>query len=286
MSLVVTGAGGFVGRHLRRLLEAAPDPVDVVTIDHRWSDPAELGALLPGRIDACIHLGWSASGPGYLTDEEGNAASLAASVGLLGLLVARGCGHLVVAGTCAEYAPSDSPVSEDAALAPTTAYGRAKLALFEQLSGSPIPFAWARLFNVIGPGDGPGRLMPTVASALAAGTAVALSPSDQRRDYIDVDDVAGAVAALSAKRVVGAVNVCRGEPVRQADFLRLLATSIGADPDLLEFGQRPYGSFDPPFLVGVPSRARQVLPSWRPTHDEAAMARRIVNDVVHPGAGR
>ena len=105
----------------------------------------------------------------------------------------------------AEYAPSSRALTEDDPVQPWSVYGAAKAALCTLLASSWRPaglaVAWARLFNVTGPGESPERLLPTVARSILTGDAIDLSPGDQVRDFLDVRDVASALVALSSAPV-------------------------------------------------------------------------------------
>jgi nucleoside-diphosphate-sugar epimerase len=280
MSLLVTGGSGFVGRRVHSLAGSRPEDGEVVWLEHRWHGIDEIRRLVPDGIGACIHLAWTASTGDYLTNARSNLDSFAASIELARVLAERGCRHLVVAGSCAEYAESDHTLNEESPLRADSPYAEYKIRLHQSLLELGIPLAWARLFSVVGPGESPSRLMPWVARCLLNGTAVPLSPGDQVRDLIDVDDVVRALLALSEMRQVGVFNLCRGEPVVLRDFLLLLAELVHADPKLLEFGLRTYGVVDPRRVVGDPSRLQAAIVDWSPRFDTREIADRIVADAT------
>jgi nucleoside-diphosphate-sugar epimerase len=269
MSVVlVTGAGGFIGRHVVAACHAQDD--DVLEIRHRWSSREELDSLLAARdISRCIHLGWYSDPADYLTNAPENLRSLESSLELVEVLRGRRCEHLVVAGTCAEYAPADRPLREDSRIQPWSVYGAAKASLHLLLTssfGAGLPaLGWARLFNLTGPGENSRRLLPTAARALQAGEKMALSPGLQVRDYLDVRDVASALVHLSSTRSEGSYNVCSGEGVTLRVLLQLLAEACGSDRKLLDFGARGYTSHDSMLTVGDPAQLRNT--GWRPGFD-------------------
>jgi nucleoside-diphosphate-sugar epimerase len=275
VTLLVTGATGFIGRRVVRLAES-----DIVRLDHRWDDIHQLRRILPAVIDSCIHLAWTASSTDYLTNANSNQASFSASLDLLRVLAERECRHIVVAGSCAEYAKSGVALREESPLQADSAYAYFKIRFHESLSQFGIPFAWTRLFSVVGPGEPARRLSPSVVRSLLNHTELPLSPGDQVRDLIDVDDAARALIALSGTRQVGVFNVCRGEGVVLRDFLLLIAHMMRADNSILKFGARPYGRLDPLCLVGDPIRLRTSVPKWMPKFDTPKIASRVINDVL------
>ncbi len=248
----------------------------MVELRHRWRDAEDLQAHIAGVTD-CIHLGWYASPRDYLSSVEGNLASLQSSVELLQALAASGCRSLVAAGSQAEYAQSDDPLREDGVVEPRSVYGAAK-AGFHLLSTSSmargtLAVAWARLFNVVGPGEHPDRLIPSAARALLAGRPMDLSPGRQLRDYIDVNDTAGALIHLSNRRVAGPFNICTAEGVTLHDFVAGLGDRLGRR-ELLRFGARPYGDHEPMKSVGT--NERLVGTGWVRRHSTDDTLDRIV----------
>jgi nucleoside-diphosphate-sugar epimerase len=276
-SVVVTGARGFIGREVVRQLRSSGS--DVIEVHHAWGDAAELDRFVGDAIiDSCIHLGWYAEPSDYLINVRRNLQSLESSCVLVEWLEARGASHLVVAGSCAEYRESATAHDERDCPGPWSTYGAAKVALWYLLGSSFRPsgltVAWARIFNVTGPGEHPDRLMPYVARRVSEGHRVPLSPGAQVRDYLDVEDVASALIALSRNRADGTFNVCSGVGVSLRSLLVLVAEGLGA-AELLDFGARPYGQHDAMSVVGTNSALQQAT-GWTPSFDVVAIATRVV----------
>ena len=250
--VLVTGAAGFIGRHVVRTLERADVPV--LAIDHAWRTRAELDSRVgSAEISACIHLGWYANPSDYLTSEPGNRLSLSSSLELLDLLTERDCRHLTVAGSSAEYRISSSPLSETNQLSDSTAYARSKrafhLATAALERAGATSTAWCRIFNVSGPGEQKTRLLPLVTTSLIAGSPVALTDCSQVRDFLDVRDVAAALVSVSSAGLSGPINVCSGQPVTLRNLLLEIARRCGR-PNLLRFGELARRPGDPDFVVG------------------------------------
>jgi nucleoside-diphosphate-sugar epimerase len=283
MRLLITGAGGFVGKHVL----AAADVHDVVAVEHRWSGADEVDERVrSARPEGCIHLGWYADPADYLTAVEPNAASVMDTLDLARSLEAAGCGRLVVAGSSAEYAPADHPLDEDDLVAPTTVYGSAKAMTHSLLQTRHRPqgmtVAWARLFNVIGPGEDARRVIPSAARSLLDGREMRLSPGTQVRDYVDVRDVAAALVSLVLVEAAGAFNVSTGREVPLREMLEAIAAECGNER-LLRFGELPFRANENMYLVGRNDRLHKAT-GWAPEHGTREMARGIVQSLREGGS--
>jgi nucleoside-diphosphate-sugar epimerase len=167
----------------------------------------------------------------------------------------------VLAGSCAEYDWTGDGVCVEGQtpLRPATLYGTCKdaarrvcEALAEQLG---VGVAWGRVFFLYGPGEDERRLVAAVAKALTAGERAATSEGTQVRDFLHVDDVAGAFAALVDAEATGAVNIGAGEGVAIREVVEEIARAAGR-PDLLDVGALPARPGDPPLLVPRVERLR------------------------------
>lgn len=256
MRVLLTGASGFVGRHAQRYLVDAG--LEVHGIGNRpkedWSAPCV-------RVHACdltdshaitdlvkrigpthlLHLAWYAV-PGRFWTAAENRQWLSAGRTLIRAFADAGGQRAVFAGTCAEYAWTEEICTEYVTpLRPATLYGRCKLALQEEVASlalhSGFSFAWARLFFMYGEHEPAGRLVSSVTESLLQNREVACTDGRQIRDFMFVDDVAAALAALLLSPVEGPVNVAAGKAHAVADVIRLIGTATGRG-HLIRWGAR------------------------------------------------
>lgn len=267
-TVVVTGAAGFVGRHLVGTLEQAGH--DIIAVRGRWRDRADLRSQLAGwTIDTTVHLGWYAGAADYRTNEEENERSYVAGTELADALLDL-CDrpHLVVAGTWADKEPAD-------------AYGRWKRMLHEHLTEAArrrgLRLAWARLHNVVGPGEAASRFGPSIASAVAAGRRFEVTSGTQLRDYVDVTDVARALGVLACSAAVGDYDVGTGVATPVATFARAVARAAG-DEALLTVAARPASADEVGVAVADPTPL--IALGWRPRHDLEGIAERVASASV------
>lgn len=265
MTVLVTGGRGFIGRHVADLLRARGTPC--VVIERAWQEIDEVAASVGDvSIERCIHLGWYANPPDYLTAVAPNLRSLASAIQLVEWLIERGCQHLVVSGTSAEYAPSTDPIDETSPLASEqTVYAASKASLRVLLRSSwtqeQTGIAWARIFGVTGPGEHPLRLLPSVARAVATSEPMDMSAGEQIRDYLDVRDVASALVRLSDVRAQGDFNVSSGKGIAVRELIERVTR--GCDVRVLRYGTLPLRPGETPYIVGESRRLREST-GWEP----------------------
>ncbi len=263
MRIAVTGATGFVGGHVLRALAGNghalvatvrpgggpgrfPDGIETLAMDLADAGANPYASL--GRPDVLVHLAWAGLphyGSAHHLDIE-----LPRQRRFLEACLRGGLPHLVVAGTCLEYGLREGELREDMAAEPGTAYGRAKKSLCESLMAlrAELGFGltWLRLFYVYGEGQAAGSLYSQLQAALQGGDAVfPMSPGDQSRDFLPVEQAAAVIAALAVQRAdAGIVNICSGKPTPVLalvqDWLRQDGSSMALDT-----GRYPYPGHEP-----------------------------------------
>ena len=286
MTVLVTGAAGFVGSHVvRQLLAQNQDVAALVRPGNprpRLQDvenkiqilEADLGDtetvaahLARTKPTACIHAAWYAE-PGKYLPSPKNLDSLRASLSLLEALARAGCRHVVSVGTCFEYEMQDRPLKENSPTKPFTLYAASKLA-FMLVAAQRAPqldmgFAWARLFYLYGPYEDGIRLIPAAIRALSANQEFKASDGAMVRDYLHVADVATGLIALSHHKLEGAFNVCSGEAVTIAGLMQALGELLGR-PELIRLGAYPKRDWDPMYVCGDSRRLRTEA-NWKPLY--------------------
>jgi len=275
LKVAVSGAGGFVGRHVVAALErAGVEPTlwlrpssPPSTSRHRVAridvdDPPAQPFELLGRPDVLIHLAWGGL-PNYPSLHHFER-ELPAHYALLKRLVAEGLSNLVVTGTCFEYGMQSGPLAESLAPAPANPYALAKDALRRQLQAlqreRPFALTWARLFYLYGEGQAETALWSQLRRAVESGAATfPMSGGEQLRDYLPVELAADHLVALALqRREHGIVNVCSGQPVSVRSLVEgwraANAWSIG-----LDLGRYPYPAHEPMAFWGDATKLRQCL---------------------------
>lgn len=273
--VAVSGASGFVGRHVVREVCARADLVPVVLTRHRPVQVESTRSLPEVRYDlhaSCeglfdrlgqpevlIHLAWCGL-PQYRSLHH-FAQELPAQFRWLQGMVAQGLRRVVVAGTCLEYGLQNGEMQEGNATEPVTAYGLAKDGLRRQLEmlrqTMPFNLTWARLFYMHGEGQAESSLYHQLQRALEAGAPTfAMSAGEQIRDFLAAPQVARILVDLAMlPEGAGIVNICSGQPVSVRNQVeQWIAAHPGGHRPRLELGAFPYPDYEPLAFWG--SRAR------------------------------
>jgi len=292
--ILVTGAGGFVGRHAVDHLGARGHEVIAVSSRARQREDRpgvqwvqcdllapNAAAELTGAVRAThlLHLAWYAAHRAYWTSPQ-NLEWVGASLRLLRAFGENGGARVVMAGTCAEYEwGHESRFVEGATpLAPATLYGAAKHGLgvvadaYAQQEG--LSLARGRIFFTFGAGEAEERLVPAVARALLSGREARVTHGAQIRDFLVVDELAAAFGALMESGVEGAVNIASGAPIALRDLVAMVGDATGR-PDLIRYGALEPPPGDPAEIVADVRRLREEV-GWAPRESLADGVERVV----------
>ena len=162
--------------------------------------------------EALIHLAWEGL-PDYSRDLC--LKNLHNSIELFAAALDAGCSTIVSTGSCWEYESRQAILAENAALNQRDLFPAVKNAL--RFTGialareSGARFYWLPLFFVYGPGQRAGTLIPSIVASIRAGRIPQIKTPLNRNDFIFVEDVATAIAAIIERQPSGSVyNVGTG----------------------------------------------------------------------------
>jgi len=272
MKILITGATGFVGRHIikslshynteitlvvregkEKQIKLEKNLVKIITTKDLFMENVDWWTEKCKGIETILHLAWNVETGHYLESVQ-NIDCLIGSLKLAKGGVQAGVKRLVGIGTCFEYDLSKSILSIDTPLKPTTTYADAKTALYLSLSHylprSSVEFAWCRLFYLYGEGEDSRRLVPYLRSRLEKREFAKLTTGEQIRDFLNVVDAAKKIVKVVLGKQIGPINICSGIPITIRELAEQIADEYNGR-DLLKFGSRPNNLIDPPSVIGV-----------------------------------
>ncbi|NCB25623.1 MAG: SDR family oxidoreductase [Bacteroidia bacterium] len=280
MKALVTGATGFLGRHIIPALQRRNVTIVATALEENpasfpWLKdtdyrPFNLATSVTeenlfakfGHPDFLVHLAWEGL-PRYreLFHFETN---LPRHYQFIKNLISHGLSDVTVAGTCLEYGIQEGQLTESLPSNPNNAYALAKDTLrkflLELKRSSDFSLKWPRLFYLYGPGQNRHSLIPQLNEALAMNASVFnMSKGDQTRDFLPVEDAGRMFAQIACqKNVEGVINCCSGIPVSVKTLVDRHLEKINRSITL-NLGYYPYPDFEPLHFWGSTTKLQSIL---------------------------
>lgn len=272
--VVVTGAGGYIGRHVvtalldrgarvtaivrpggRRSIDARADLVALDLLDQ----DVDLSPLLALAPDALVHLAWQA---GFVHDDPSHMLLLSAHWRLLDALADAGV-RLAVLGTMHEVGYHEGSITAGTPSEPLSLYGIAKDALrrasLGQLS-TKTSVQWLRAFYIYGDDRHNHSIFTKLLDAADAGrTTFPFTTGKREFDFIRVDELGRQIAAsVLQDDIDGIISCCTGEATPLRDVVERFIADEGLDIRL-EYGAFPDRPYDSPVVYGDATKIRAIM---------------------------
>jgi nucleoside-diphosphate-sugar epimerase len=250
MRLLITGSTGFIGKKLTEKIQGSGSEVIEIPQDLDLEEDDKTSEFITS-IDPThvIHLANNRK-----HERESSIEEHQFQVSRVDLNVTTACQRLknlnrfITIGTCDEYGRQEEPFLETALAKPTNAYGKSKLALTQLLmeisEKNKFPSVILRPSVVYGANQLPDMFISSLFVAMLEQRKIPLTPGNQTRDFIHVDDVVEAITlSLKVENIpYGSIfNIATQRAITIREVAMMIADLFGSKhKSLLEFGALEY----------------------------------------------
>lgn len=274
MKILVTGAGGYIGRHVvDSLLKNKDNEVIAADIFTDGINPAadrrninifdrseDIFEKL-GSPDVCIHLAWK---DGFVHNSEAHMSMLSDHFIFINNMIKGGLKQLSVMGTMHEVGYFEGAIDENTPCNPTSMYGIAKDALRKaalQLGkNTGCIVNWLRAYYIYGDDVKSNSIFAKLTAAEQEGKELfPFTTGKNKYDFIHVDTLAEQIATASCQsEITGIINVCTGVPMSLADKVEGYIKEHGFKIKL-QYGAFPDRPYDSPGVWGNADKINKIM---------------------------
>lgn len=262
--VLVTGAAGYIGRHVVTALLDLGENVVACDFSPEGIDPRAEFLNVPifsgaadiyeqtGRPDVCIHMAWR---NGFVHNASTHMGDLSNHIMFCENMMKGGLPKLAVMGTMHEVGYWEGAIDENTPCRPQSQYGVAKNALRQSLLLSSkqlgCSLRWLRAFYITGDDRKGNSIFSKITRAVEEGKKeFPFTSGKNMYDFLDINTLAQMIAKASIQSEIdGVINVCSGKPVSLAERVELFLQEHQYDIKL-QYGAFPDRPYDSPGVWG------------------------------------
>lgn len=259
--VLITGADGFIGRHLvARLLREGIEVHAVVHPEHNiyvnntdnnlkvysldLLDLQENMDLFPDNIDVMYHFAWNGVAPEFRNDFDVQYRNIDIAIGCVKLCEVKHIKKIIFPGSTNEYLYYGKPINEHVVPSPSNTYGATKIAIrylcSDYAANHGISFVYAIITGIYSEDRKDSNVIYYTINKLLNGEKPSLTSLEQEWDYVHIDDVVEALRLVGEKGKGGVTYaIGHGDNWPMANYIRIIHKMI--DENLpLGIGEIPH----------------------------------------------
>ncbi len=273
MKVFVTGASGYIGRHVVKefldrghevlacdfSFKGVDERANTVSVDIFSGDDSLYTKI--GKIDLVVHLAWS---DGFVHNSPTHMGNLSNHFIFLRNMAIAGCHNIAVMGSMHEVGYWEGSIDENTPCHPLSQYGIAKNALRESLLllSSELNFNlyWLRAYYIYGDDHHGSSIFAKITQAVEDGkNEFPFTTGKNKCDFISIYELAKQIVKASTQdKITGIINVCSGKPVSLAEQIQWFIKDRGFNIKLL-YGAYPDREYDSPGVWGNSDKIQAIM---------------------------
>lgn len=275
--VLVTGANGYIGRHVvQKLLELGSE-VYVSDFNFEGLDERAIRVTTPifgdeenlfeklGKPDVCVHMAWR---NGFVHNADSHIIDLPQHYEFIKNMIDGGLKQIVIMGSMHEVGYWEGAIEETTPCNPKSLYGIAKNALRQAVFSMPVEddvcLQWVRAYYILGDDLKNNSIFSRIMKLEQEGAETFPFTSGKNKfDFISVDMLAEQIAKTALQREIdGVINCCTGNPVSLADKVEefIAENHFKIRPEYGAFPDRPY---DSPGVWGDPKKINEIIKQYK-----------------------
>ncbi len=273
MKILITGASGYIGRHIinqfintehKIIVNDFSNPgikCDNIEYNGKNLFESENPYEETGRPDVCIHLAWK---DGFIHNSNAHMEYLSDHYKFIDKMLSAGLKQIVIMGSMHEVGYFEGAIDENTPCNPLSMYGIAKDSLRRSskllAEKYNAVWQWIRAYYIYGDDKRGNSIFAKIQQAVENGkTTFPFTTGKNKYDFIHIDTLANMIAAVALqKEVDGIINCCSGKPVSLSEQVEKYIKDNNLNISL-EYGAFPDRPYDSPAVWGDDSKIKKIL---------------------------